>query len=170
MKNFLMKKTQDTQCSQHDALGFPPCHIEVLANLDDILEGVKAGEELYEAIGDLSRYSVKALPIMKLVDEIASCLREQHEYELTKLDLIMQASGIGLWDMQVVKGDPVNPANAFTWSDKFRYMLGYSNEKDFPNVLSSWSDKLHPEDKERTLDCFARHLNDRSGKTPYDIE
>jgi len=69
-----------------------------------------------------------------------------------------------------VKGDPINPANAFTWSDRFRYMLGYSNEKDFPNVLSSWSDKLHPEDKERTLNCFAMHINDRSGKTPYDIE
>jgi PAS domain-containing protein len=37
-------------------------------------------------------------------------------------------------------------------------------------VLSSWGDKLHPDDKERTLDAFAQHLLDRTGNTPYDLE
>jgi PAS domain S-box-containing protein len=94
----------------------------------------------------------------------------ENEYQLTKLGMVMEVSRIGLWDMEVVKGDPVNPNNTFQWSDEFRFMLGYSNEADFPNVLNSWSDKLHPEDKERTLDAFARHLLDRTGKTPYDLE
>ncbi|MCL2160366.1 MAG: PAS domain-containing protein [Betaproteobacteria bacterium] len=94
----------------------------------------------------------------------------EDEFELVKLNLVVKASKTGLWDMKVVKGDPINPANTFTWSDEFRHMLGYSNEADFPNVLSSWSDKLHPEDKERVLDCFAQHLLDRTGKTPYDLQ
>ena len=37
-------------------------------------------------------------------------------------------------------------------------------------MLGSWANRLHPEDKERTLTAFATHLNDRSGQTPYDIE
>ena len=93
-----------------------------------------------------------------------------NENQMIKLGLIINASKTGLWEMNVVKGDPVNPNNEFTWSDEFRKMLGYSSEADFPNVLHSWSDKLHPDDKERTLDAFARHLLDRTGQTPYDLE
>jgi len=105
-----------------------------------------------------------------VVNEITPSISKQDEFELIKLDLVVKASKIGLWDMQVVKGDPVNPANTFIWSSEFRQMLGYSNETDFPNVLSSWSDRLHPEDKARALDSFAKHLLDRSGRTPFDIQ
>ena len=53
---------------------------------------------------------------------------------------------------------------------KFRKTLGFKDENDFPNVLSSWSDRLHPEDAERTLQSFADHLNDYTGRTPYDLD
>jgi diguanylate cyclase (GGDEF)-like protein len=69
-----------------------------------------------------------------------------------------------------VSGDPVNPKNKFTWSQEFRNMLGFDVEGDFPNVLHSWSDRLHPDDKERTLTAFEAHIADRTGNTPYDIE
>ena len=137
--------------------------------IKEVLNKVKAGNSV-TAIRDFSKSSPDVIPIMELIKELILSLHEQSEYQLTKINLIMQASNIGLWDMQIVKGDPVNPKNTFIWSDKFRQLLGYSSEIDFPNVLSSWSDKLHPEDKDRTLNSFAEHLLDRSGKTPYDIE
>jgi PAS domain S-box-containing protein len=96
--------------------------------------------------------------------------RELNELQLTKLNLVVQASKIGLWDMEVVQDDPVNPNNAFVWADEFRRMLGYTDENDFPNLLNSWSSLLHPEDKEATLEAFARHILDKTGKTPYDVE
>jgi len=89
---------------------------------------------------------------------------------VTRFELISQASAIGLWDMSVVAGDPVNPQNVFWWSQTFRQMLGFTDEKDFPNLLDSWASRLHPRDKDVVLAAFAAHLNDRSGKTPYDIE
>ena len=49
-------------------------------------------------------------------------------------------------------------------------MLGFDDEHDFPNVLSSLTDRLHPEDKERATGAFVAHLNDHTGKTPFDIE
>ncbi len=88
----------------------------------------------------------------------------------TRLDLLVEASRIGLWDMSVIAGDPVNPKNEFWWSDHFRKMLGFQDERDFPNVLDSWASRLHPDDKEWVLDAFAKHLNDKTGKTPYDVE
>jgi len=96
--------------------------------------------------------------------------RELNELQLAKLNLVVQASKIGLWDMEVVQDDPINPSNTFVWSDEFRRMLGYTDENDFPNLLSSWSNLLHPEDKEAALDTFKRHMLDKTGKTPYDVE
>ncbi|MCL2029140.1 MAG: PAS domain-containing protein [Deltaproteobacteria bacterium] len=93
-----------------------------------------------------------------------------NELQLTKLDLMVKAAKIGLWEMEVVKDDPVNPANAFLWSDELRHMLGFSDENDFPNILASWSDRLHPEDKGGTLESFENHLLDMSGNSPYDVE
>jgi len=106
----------------------------------------------------------------KIVEEPSLAPAKDDDFELVKLNLVVEASKIGLWDMRVVKGDPINPANTFTWSDEFRRMLGYKDKTDFPDVLASWSDKLHPEDKAAVLDSFARHLLDRSGKTPYDVQ
>jgi PAS domain S-box-containing protein len=87
-----------------------------------------------------------------------------------RFNLVNRASSEGLWDMEVIAGDPVNPKNEFWWSDQFRAMLGFRDEQDFPNRLGSWADRLHADDKQRTLDAFARHLNDRSGHTPYSVE
>ncbi|KPC30041.1 Methyl-accepting chemotaxis protein [Pseudomonas syringae pv. cilantro] len=87
-----------------------------------------------------------------------------------RFDLVNRASSEGLWDMEVIAGDPVNPKNRFWWSSQFRSLLGFSDERDFPNVLASWADRLHPDDKQATLDSFARHLNDKSGQTPYKVK
>jgi PAS domain S-box-containing protein len=88
----------------------------------------------------------------------------------TRFDLVRMATSDGLWDMEINPDDPSNPDNPFWWSDQFRRMLGFTSEKDFPNILSSWSSRLHPEDKDRTLAAFGKHLADRSGRTPYDVK
>jgi hypothetical protein len=49
-------------------------------------------------------------------------------------------------------------------------MLGFRDTTDFPNVLDSWASRLHPEDSGWVLEAFAAHLNDRTGRTPYDVE
>jgi PAS domain S-box-containing protein len=97
-------------------------------------------------------------------------LRVTSTAEVERFELMIQAAKIGLWDMDVVADDPVNPNNEFQWSQEFRRMLGFENERDFPNVLSSWASRLHPDDVERTVAAFLGHLNDRSGRIPYDIE
>jgi PAS domain S-box-containing protein len=87
-----------------------------------------------------------------------------------RLSLLTTGMQIAMWDMIVDSKDPVGGENEFWWSDDFRHMIGFTDERDFPNILSSWSERLHPEDKKRTLDAFAAHLMDRTGKTPYDLE
>ena len=102
---------------------------------------------------------------IKLLEQFRS-----NEYDIMKYKLANDALNIALWDMDVVSEDPVNLNNRFTWSRELREMLGFSDENDFPNVLHSWSNRLHPDDKERVLNAFAAHINDYTGKTQYDIE
>ncbi|MBP4050037.1 chemotaxis protein [Chromobacterium violaceum] len=94
----------------------------------------------------------------------------QLELLSTRFDLVNRAASEGLWDMSVVAGDPLNPDNVFWWSQTFRALLGFHDHREFPDVLGSWAGRLHPEDRQRVLDAFAAHLNDRGGTTPYDIE
>ncbi|MDR0442253.1 MAG: PAS domain-containing protein, partial [Treponema sp.] len=95
---------------------------------------------------------------------------EENDLRLTQLNAIVKAAKLGLWDMWIIKDDPINPVNAFTWSDEFRLLMGYSDEKDFPNLFSSWSERIHPDDFDMVMDRFEKHMLDNTGKTPYDIE
>ncbi|MDO4962063.1 MAG: response regulator [Eubacteriales bacterium] len=72
----------------------------------------------------------------------------------------------GVWGMSFnEQGEMIE----VSWSQEFRKMLGYQNELDFPNVLESWSDLLHPGDKDRVLAEFHGTINDYTGKKTYDV-
>jgi PAS domain S-box-containing protein len=93
------------------------------------------------------------------------------EYEIMKHRLTSGALNIAHWDMEIIDlDDPVNPKNTFIWSQEFRHLLGFTDENDFPDILSSWNSRIHPNDFQRTMDAFAAHINDRSGATPYNME
>ncbi|RTL57019.1 MAG: PAS domain S-box protein [Rhodocyclaceae bacterium] len=106
-----------------------------------------------------------------LVDITEERIRQrQLDTAVTRFELSLEMLSDGLWDVEVMAGDPVNPANAFWWSHQLRRLLGFDTVEEFPDVLDSWASRIHPEDKNRVLDAFVRHLSDRSGQTPYDIE
>ena len=94
----------------------------------------------------------------------------QLNIQLAKLDIVLKATKIGLWEMEIINDDLVNPDNICIWSDDFRGMLGYTDESDFPNTLRSWINRLHPDDRENILGVYKEHMADASGKTPYDSE
>jgi len=131
-------------------------NVEIIRNLNNETAG------FIEVVQDITH-------IREHEAEIAR-MHEADKLKLTKLNLVVKATKIGLWDMEVTNSDPANPENAFMWSDEFRQMLGYCGTEDFPNILGSWSNLLHPEDKEKILYAFTRHLLDVTGKTPYNVE
>ena len=150
----------------------------------DIWEKRRAGKGLYAELerldtasetGDFeftintNGLSHKEAEIAQKINTALYNYKSALEYDLMKYSLTSDALGVALWDMDVIDGDPVNPNNTFTWSQEFRHMLGFNNENDFPDLLSSWSDRLHPDDREYTLNAFAAHLTDHSGRTPYDL-
>ncbi len=70
------------------------------------------------------------------------------------LDTLSTHCGIGLWDAVLHEGDAMHPDSRWTWSAEFRHLCGYQTEAEFPNVVQSWSDRLHPEDAPATFAAF----------------
>lgn len=101
-------------------------------------------------------------------DRYANLEKEMQE-KLVEYSLMFDASNDGLWYMHVPKDEEIGINTAFIWSQKFRALLGYDDENDFPNVLGSWSQKLHPEDHDPTFAKFAASVGDKTGQTPYDV-
>ena len=87
--------------------------------------------------------------------------------EAASLDTIHAMLGSGKWTMDF---DETGAMVRVNWSDEFRRMLGYHGTDDFPDVLESWSDLLHPDDSERVLKAFRETISDYSGQKTYDVE
>ena len=99
----------------------------------------------------------------KAVDAVNAALQR----EAASLDTIHEMLTSGRWAMDFNKEGVMVEVK---WSDEFRRMLGYHNREDFPDVLESWSDLLHPDDKERVLKEFQDTIFDYTGQKTYDVE
>lgn len=91
----------------------------------------------------------------------------QQRSEATELlDLLNQYAGVGLWDAVLYDGDPMHEKSSWTWSSEFRRLCGFSSGNEFPDIVQSWSERLHPDDIEPTFALFSAAL---TGEQPrYD--
>ncbi|MBR3403586.1 MAG: response regulator [Parasporobacterium sp.] len=87
--------------------------------------------------------------------------------EAASLNTIHEMLGSGKWTMDFDEAGVMVRVN---WSDEFRRMIGYHGTDDFPDVLQSWSDRLHPDDRERVLKEFNETISDYQGQKTYDVE
>jgi PAS domain S-box-containing protein len=84
-----------------------------------------------------------------------------------RLELVIQGSNDGFWDGRVLSDEPWNsPRTPVWWSSRVKTMLGYTDE-EFPDVLESWTSRLHPEDRDRVFAALTAHIERRD---PYDVE
>jgi PAS domain S-box-containing protein len=88
-----------------------------------------------------------------------------------KLNLMLGGMNVAIWDKYFTDpNDPLDENSVFNWSDDYRHMFGYTGENDFPNILRSVMEGLHPDDREKTLAGFTAHVRDKTGNTPFDAE
>ncbi|EWY38926.1 chemotaxis protein [Skermanella stibiiresistens SB22] len=86
------------------------------------------------------------------------------------LDLLDRYAGVGLWDAKLHEGDPMHAKSFWRWSPEFRRLAGFKDEQDFPNLVGSWADRLHPDDAGPTFAAFGACLADKTGRTGYDVD
>jgi archaellum component FlaC len=83
------------------------------------------------------------------------------------LDTLSLHAGIGLWDAVFFEGDALHPKAQWTWSSEFRRLCGYTTASEFPDVVQSWSDRLHPDDAAATFAVFGATCTTGIG---YDVK
>lgn len=89
------------------------------------------------------------------------------DWEHENVTLINEALKSGFWYMDCNGKGEIQEVH---WSHAFRKMLGFHDILDFPNELSSWSDLLHPEDRDKTLQHLRDAIADKSNLRKYDVE
>lgn len=87
------------------------------------------------------------------------------EHETTSLKIVHEILKSGMWTMEF---NALGELESVLWSNDFRSMLGYKDEKDFPNRLEAWTDLINPEDREDVLRDFFETVSDYSGKKIFD--
>ena len=121
----------------------------------------------FRAIGGVARDTSgkAAMRLRRSIDVHAE--RDQAE----RAALLDRNAGVGLWDALFHDGDPMHPKSRWRWSEEFRRLIGFDqgDTAGFPDVVGSWADRLHPEDAQPTFQAFGACLNDRSGRTGYDV-
>ena len=115
--------------------------------------------------GRLLQYRGVTIDITKEKEHDAMYAELQNE--AASLNTIHEMLGSGKWTMDF---DETGAMVRVTWSDEFRRMIGYQGTDDFPDVLESWSDLLHPDDKEHVLKEYNETISDYSGQKTYDVE
>ena len=91
----------------------------------------------------------------------------QINWDHVNLALLNEAIYSGFWYFDCDENSEIVNAN---WSHEFRKMLGYHDTLDFPNKLESWSDLLHPQDKERVMVQLQAAIKDKTNQIKYQVE
>lgn len=113
--------------------------------------------------GETSVMLEKALDdIQDLDGQIRSTYKRLHQ--------ILRQTGLALWNAPVDMDNRQGDDAPFHASGELRKMLGYTDEKDFPDVLGSFNKSVHPDDRERVSKAIDEFLLDKSGRTPFDVE
>jgi len=84
-----------------------------------------------------------------------------------RFELAARGTKDGLWDLVVDPIEPWHSPRTRVWySDRFKELIGFSPE-EYPNHLSSWAERLHPDDRDPTYEALRQHFEER---VPYDVE
>lgn len=86
-------------------------------------------------------------------------LKSNDSYE--RLELIINATGVGTWDWQIQTGE-------LTFNDRWAGMLGYTKQELEPVNFNTWSENLHPDSLQQADIALKKHF---SGELDtYEIE
>ncbi len=115
----------------------------------DVTERVSHAESLAELNSELERRAT----LLQLATDKTRLSEE-------RLSLAVHGTSDGLWDWNV-------ETNEMWFSPRYKELLGLDRSDSFPEVLESFADRLHPEDKAATWAAVEDHF-DRD--LPFDVE
>ena len=103
----------------------------------------------------------------KIISQRTQQAYEKLNKETNAMQIIHSVLDSGPWRIEFDEKGQILKCD---WSNTFRKLIGFNSEKEFPNTLEAWSERLHKSDKDYVLKAFWDTVNDTSGQTVYDVE
>lgn len=166
-------QTNRTRATPHGKSMFSLKKIETTK---PILESFLAQLESGETLEISDEQYLESDPVYGLLQSLAIKVNQMREGQddillrLMRLEDYARVEGIGHWDTDIPPSRRPGMDTPFIWSPYFREFLGFKAESEFPNILGSWMSRLHINDKKNVIELFSAHLDDLSGKTPFDLD
>jgi len=82
-----------------------------------------------------------------------------------RYQMVCDMMGVALWEMDIKVGQDLSMDQKVVWPSALRRMLGFISEREFPNILGSLIDRMHPDDRDMTLAALEDHLYDYTDNT-----
>lgn len=111
---------------------------------------------------EAERAQAQLAPLHTRIAELQDSLQDERR--------MREAMTEGSWWSRIPDGDPASPACTVGFSDQFRALLGYRDDKDFPNNQETWLSVIHPDDLAAAGQALHAHLTDKTGATPFVAE
>ena len=73
-----------------------------------------------------------------------------------RLKMVLEGSELGFWDWNIESGEVKR-------NDRWAQMLGYSTVKDFEDSKETWTNSIHPDDRDAAWASINDH---KDGRTP----
>ncbi len=123
----------------------------------------------YGVLFDINEQKVQDILIQEklAVHEETLRLQEELNFQMENIQRFHEMIHSGMWSMDF---DDEGNISKVSWSDAFRHLFGFNNEKDFPNKLESWSERVHPSHRYQVLKNFNAAIKDPKGTTIYEQE
>ncbi|PKG85654.1 GGDEF domain-containing protein [Colwellia sp. 75C3] len=79
--------------------------------------------------------------------------KNQQDNNSEPLELVINATGVGIWDWQVQTGE-------LTFNERWAEIIGYSVNELQPIQFDTWSTNLHPDDLIKAKNLLAQHFKE----------
>jgi len=109
--------------------------------------------------GILYTATIRDISTRKKQESMRRLMEEELRISQERLELGWRGAGDGMWDWDVA-------SNVVVFSDRMKDMMGFAPD-ELRHHFDEWANRLHPEDKDRTLASLSAQIN---GEAPYDVE
>ncbi len=126
---------------------------------------LRQAEETLRAIrsGEIDAIVGERWPLIIKAKELEDKLRESQE----TLELAISGSNAGIWDLRFNPEDPYKIPDEIYISPRLKGFIGFG-EDEFPNSISAWHSRIHPEDLELVRKVAQEHLEGK--REIYEVE
>jgi len=122
---------------------------DLLIEEADAGDGGKASDQVRQELADAR--------------QMIAILREQ----LDRFEIATMGSQEGLWEGRTLPDQPWDSPETPAWySLQFKTLLGF-DAHEFPPVLASWAERIHPDDREPVFRALRDHIEHH---LPYEVE